>query len=132
MQLRFDLPFRSLTHASLLFLPAEAAPARAFVAKLGFLHADGEEAEDGNLVGAAWSESLDSYYQYSPEFQGGVPVQGSTFEVPASVTTVQLDVLPWGTERREASDCLRSVVLHQNVPDASPMPQSTIVIRGDL
>jgi hypothetical protein len=132
MQLRFDLPFRSLTHASLLFLPKESAPARAFVAKLSFEHTDGGESEGVELVGAAWSQSLDSYYQYSPEFHGGVPVQGSTVNLPASATSIGVEVVPWGAERRAASDCLRSVVLHQNVPDAGPMPQSTIVIRGAL
>lgn len=132
MQLRFDLPFRSLTHASLLFLPKESLPARSYVAKLTFLQGDEEVPEGVELVGAGWSQSLESYFQYSPELRGGVPVQGSTFELPTSVTSIRLEVRPWGAERREASECLRSVVLHQNVPDAAPMPQSTIVIRGDL
>lgn len=132
MQLRFDLPFRSLTHASLLFYPRASVPARSFVAKLSFLQADDEVVEGVELVGAGWSQSLESYFQYSPELQGGVPVQGSTFELPASVTSIQLEIRPWGAERRDASECLRSVVLHQNIPDPGPMPQSTIVIRGEL
>ena len=132
MHLRFDLPFRSLTHASLLFLPKESVPARAFVAKLSFLQGDEQVPEGVELVGAGWSQSLGSYFQYSPELQGGVPVQGSTFELPTSVTSIGIEVRPWGAERREAAECLRSVVLHQSIPDAAPMPQSTIVVRGAL
>lgn len=131
MRSRFILPLQSASRASLEFVPRADCEARAFIALIRFMR-EGRPLPEGFETGAAvWSKAQSSYYQYVPAQTAGSVVSAPGFNIPRSVGAIEVDLQPWGGERRDPRTVFEAVLLRQPVPEHLQLPHASITIRSE-